>query len=197
MSDDPTAPPPGDDPGSAEVVLRDPDDGGPTDPMLIRDPPPQPLFSLRRLFVVLALAVAVGAVVVAVRSGGGSEGGETDAAVVAYDPAPGGQVTRQAPVGVELEQGYDGRLTIDGVDIPEEQMVGAIVPGSEAYAALSEEQRSQGPRPNNKNLVKFQPGPGQAITEYDTGSVDITVEYWPIAEGRDASRSTTYTIRVF
>lgn len=193
MDDD--LPPP--DPGVAEgdLVLRQPDQA--PDPSLIRDPLPQPLFSVRRLVIVAVLAVAVGGLVVAAQTGGGTTDGGPDRAIIDYDPQPGGQVARQAPVGVELEQGYDGRLTINGVEIPEEQMVGAIVPGSEADVSRSPEQRELGPRPNNKNLVKFQPGPGKAITEYDTGTVEISVRFWPVAEGPDASRTVTYAIRVF
>ena len=133
----------------------------------------------------------------AARAGGDTSGQGNDEAIVAYDPQPGGQVARQAPVGVELQQGYDGRLTINGVAIPEEQMVGAIAPGSEAEANLSPEQRELGPRPNNKNLVKFQPGPGKAVTEYDTGTVEISVRFWRVSEGPDDSRTVSYAIRVF
>jgi hypothetical protein len=176
-------------PDDGDVLVRDPSE--------IRDPLPQPLFSWRRLVIVVLVAVAVACIAVAARSGGGSEGEGADAAIVAYDPRPGGQVTRQAPVGVELEPGYDGRLVIDGVAIPEEQMLGAIEPGSEAFEQLPEDQRNLGPRPNNKNLVKYQPGPGKAVSEYDTGAVQITVRFWKVADGPQAARSVTYTIKVF
>ncbi len=182
-------------PDGGEVVVSEGEDR--SDPSLIRDPPPQPLFSVRRLAILVVLAAAVVALVVAARSGGGSVGEGDDVAIVAYDPQPGGQVARQAPVGVELEQGYDGRLTINGVAIPEEQMVGAIAPGTEAYANLSEEQRRLGPRPNNKNVVKYQPGPGKAVTKYDTGAVQIGVRFWKVAQGPDDARTITYTIKVF
>lgn len=184
------------DPGPGHDLVLGGNDGDP-EPALIRDPPPQPLFSMRRLVILVLLVAAAGFVVVAARSGGGSEGEGNDVAVVAYDPQPGGQVARQAPVGVELEPGYDGRLTINGVPIPEEQMVGAIEPGSESDLNRPANQRDLGPRPNNKNLVKFQPGPGKAITEYDTGDVQITVELWKVSSGRDEARTITYTIKVF
>lgn len=167
------------------------------DPSTIRDPPPQPLFSLRRLVIVLLLALAVGALVVAAQSAGDTgDGGDLDAAILTYTPDPGGRVLRQSQVGVELEPGYDGRLTINGVSIPEEQMVGAIVPGSEAWERLTPEQQRLGPRPNNKSLVMFQPGEGKAITEYDTGAVDVSVRFWKLDEGPDSARTVSYTIYV-
>jgi len=174
--------------GSGDVAVRDPSE--------IRDPLPQPLFSRRRLAIVAVLAVAVGCIVVAARSGGGSEEAGPDEAIVSYLPSPGGRVLRQSQVGVELQSGYDGRLTINEVPIPEEQMVGAIVPGSEAWERLTDVQRELGPRPNNKQLVMFQPGEGKAITEYDTGSVQISVRFWKSVDGPQSGRTITYTISV-
>ena len=61
---------------------------------------------------------------------------------------------------------------MNGIAVPEEQMQGAIVPGSEAYEQLSAEERALGPRPNNKNIVKFQPGKGKVVEEF-SGQVRI------------------------
>ena len=189
-----------DEPGDVQVVEPDlPVEHEPDafDPSTIRDPLPQPLFSLRRLVIVLLLAVAVGALVVADRSSGDTGSGvDLDRAILMYTPDPGGRVLRQSQVGVELASGYDGRLTINGVSIPEEQMVGAIVPGSEAWERLSPQQQRMGPRPNNKSLVMFQPGEGKAITEYDTGAVDVSVRFWTQSEGPDSARTVSYTIYV-
>jgi hypothetical protein len=170
------------------------------DPMSIRDPLPQPLFSLRRLGVVAVLALAVLCLYIAGRSGGDSDPAGvsgTDSPIESYQPAPGGRVLRQSEVGVVLRDGYDGRITIDGVAIAEDQMVGAIDPTSAEYEALPQDQRDLGPRPNNKNVVKYQPGPGKAVTEYATGAVEITIRYWRIADGPQSAQSTTYTVRVF
>ena len=174
------------------VATREPD--APFDPSTIRDPLPQPLFSLRRLVIVAVLALAVGCLYVAGRSGGDTDAAGVsgaDAPIESYQPGPGGRVLRQSEVGVVLKDGYDGRITIDGVAIPEEQMVGAVDPSSPEYDPET------GPRPNNKSVVKFQPGPGRAVTEYATGTVEITIRYWRIADGPDAAQGTTYVVRVF
>jgi hypothetical protein len=185
-----------DTPGS--VATPDPDLA--VDPSSIRDPLPQPLLSVRRLVIVAVLIVAAGLLYVGCQSGGDSDPAPVsgaDSPIEAYQPAPGGRVLRQSEVGVVLRDGYDGRITIDGVAIPEDQMVGAIDPTSAEYEALPQDQRDLGPRPNNKNVVKFLPGPGKAVTEYATGSVEITVRYWRIADGPQAAQTTTYTVRVF
>ena len=189
-----------DEPGDVQVVEPDvPVEHDPDafDPSTIRDPLPQPLFSLRRLVIVLLLAVAVGALVVAARAGGDDGSGvDLDRAILMYTPDPGGRVLRQSQVGVELAAGYDGRIAVNGVSIPEEEMVGAIVPGSEAWERLSPEQQRLGPRPNNKSLVMFQPGEGKAVTEYDTGAVDVSVRFWKQSDGPDSARTVSYTIYV-
>lgn len=180
--------------GSVATDVRD----QPFDPSTIRDPLPQPLFSWHRLAIVAALAVAAACLVVAGRSAGDTDGGTgTDAAIESYVPRPGGRVLRQSQIGVTLAEGYDGRITIDGVAIPEEQMVGAIDPSSPDDGDLPPEQRDLGPRPNNKNVVQFQPGPGKAITEYDTGSLQVTIRYWRIADGPGTATTTTFTVSVF
>ncbi|HYI60582.1 MAG TPA: hypothetical protein VEW93_02125 [Acidimicrobiales bacterium] len=196
-------PPSPDEPGPG-VGLEPDDPPVPVDPTAadeehrareIRDPLPQPLVSVRRLVIAALLLVAVGCLVVAGRSGGDTDR-RTDAqpAIASFTPAPGGRVIRQSTVGVILEQGYDGRLTINGTAIPEAQMEGAVVPGTDAYERLTEDQRRLGPRPNNRERVLFRPGPGQAITELDTGEVQITVRYWRVADGEQTARTFSYSI---
>jgi len=167
----------------------------PFDPSLIRDPPPQPLFSVRRL-VIVALLVGGFAFLLyschgAPDSGGGT--GCSNAAVAAWDPCPGSRILRQAQVGVELRPGYDGRIAINGIQIPEDQMEGAIVPGTDAYSQLTPDERALGPRPNNKNLVKFQPGKGKAIETFN-GQLSISITYWLEKDGPSAADSISYTV---
>lgn len=167
------------------------------DPSTIVNPPPQPLLSARRL-VILLLMVGAGAFLVYGMSQGRSSGGGTgcvNPVVAAFDPCPGARVLRQAQVGVELEQGYDGRISVNGIEVPEDQMVGAIIPGSEAYETLSPEERQLGPRPNNKNVVKFQPGKGRVVTRF-SGEVSVVIRYWKLRDGSNAAETLSYTVFV-
>lgn len=182
---DPTTTPPP--PADELVVARDPSE--------IRDPLPQPLFSVRRLVIVAVLAVAVGCLVVAARSGGETATRSDDQVdIVAFTPSIGSRVIRQSTIGVILRDGYDGRLTINGVTIPEVQMEGALDPDSEAWRRLSATERSRGPRPNAKERVLYRPGPGKAVAELDTGEVQVTVRYWKVSEGEATATSFSYTI---
>ncbi len=170
-------------------------DTSPVPPIV--NPPPQPLLSVRRLVIVAVLVAATAILVLSFRGTTSSGGGSAcaDPAVVARDPGPGGHVLRQAQVGVELRPGYDGRISIDGREVPQEQMQGAVVPGTDAYDQLSADERRLGPRPNNKNVVKFQPGPGKVVTRF-SGQVEIGIRYWEQTEGPASAESCSYTVFV-
>ena len=158
--------------------------------------PRQPLFSVRRLVIVAVLAAAFGLLVYGFQGTGSTGGNDTDDAIVRLVPERNDRVLRQAEVGAELKPGYDGRLTINGVAIHEDQMEGALTP--EALAELGETgvEVDQGVRPNNKNSVRFQPGPGKAVADLDTGAVELQLRYWPIEDGPDNARTFTWTIYV-
>lgn len=117
-------------------------------------------------------------------------GPASDPAVVRRVPAPGAHVLSQTSVGAQLLPGYDGRIIIDGRNIPEDQMDGAAPQGSPAYDPR------YGVRPNNKNKVFFTPGPAKVIDRYRTGEVHITIRFWRIADGPSAARTISWAFFV-
>jgi hypothetical protein len=148
---------------------------------------------LRRSFTALVL-VAVAAIAFwgAQAAKSGEDAIPRDGTVVALTPPDGAQALRQTAVGAELAPGYDGRLTVNGIAIPEEQMEGARDPAT----VEPDDLQQNGLRPNNRNRVFFSPGPGQVIEEFDNGTVDITLRYFPEQIGEGAARSVTWQIRV-
>lgn len=111
-------------------------------------------------------------------------------AVVREVPIPGSHVLHQAQVGAVLKTGYDGRITVNGTEIPEQQMDGAIPVSAPTYDPRL------GPRPNTRNLVLFTPGEHKVIDAYDRGTVTIEVRYWKVDEGPSRSKSISWTISV-
>ena len=116
-----------------------------------------------------------------------------DPAIVQQIPTPGSHVLRQSQVGVLLQNGYDGRITVAGIPIPEDQMDGALDPSNAAQAA---EVSRYGVRPNDKNQVFFTPGPGKPINRYTSGEVSVTVTFWQISLGPSHSRSVSWAFFV-
>lgn len=77
-------------------------------------------------------------------------------------PRNGAEVLRQAEFGVDLGPGYEGRLVVGDVEIPEQQL--RIVP--------------------EQNQVFFTPGEGKAVEELPPGKNCVTVIAWRTAQGR-------------
>ncbi|MBX3312912.1 MAG: hypothetical protein KF906_01215 [Actinobacteria bacterium] len=129
----------------------------------------------RRVGIVLALAFGVFLLIKAAERDDTTIPDTTgNARVVAQSPLPDAQAPSQTQVGVDLAEGFDGRLTIAGTPIPEDQLDGARDP-----ATLTEEQlRKYGIRPNNRNHLYFTPGPDKVLEEIPKGEVTVIVTYF-------------------
>lgn len=119
-------------------------------------------------FVMIGLAVALGATAIILRTG---DGGPAVADVIEeLVPAPNDEVLSQNPVGIDLIAGYTARLQINGVDIPESQL--------RRIEAL--------------NQVSFQPDEGKVIEALRADVNCATAFYWPQALGEEAGRPFTW-----
>ncbi len=164
-------------------------------------PPPEPARStsrerrewpplLRWALIVLALGAAIAFFMFATRrTVTGVDGPASDRAVVKQVPGPGDRVLRQTEVGAELRPGYDGRITVNGQEIPEDQMEGALDPNSK-------EAQDFGVRPNNRNKVFFKPAPGKAIASFSGREVTITIRFWKESDGPGKARTITWQFAI-
>jgi len=118
--------------------------------------------------------------------------GDQDPVIVSQTPLPGSHALSQSEVSAVLLQGYDGRLTINGIAIPEGQMEGAVDPSSMSAADF----RKYGLRPNNRNTVAFQPGPGKVLTSLPTGEVTVTVHYFRDRLNQQGGRTVSWSFTV-
>lgn len=132
----------------------------------------------RRIVIALALALAMGLIAYA-----GTRGAEVedpaliDAAVEALIPAADSpSVVRQAEIGIDLAPGWTGVLSINGVEIPEDQLR----------------------RNEPLNQFFFRPEPGAEIEALAPGPVVVTATIWRpgMGETRDDGRSITWQFRV-
>jgi len=119
-------------------------------------------------FVMIGLAVAVGATAVMLRTGGG--GPAVADVIEELVPAPNDEVLAQNPVSIDLIAGYTARLQINGVDIPESQL--------RRVEAL--------------NQVTFQPDEGKVIEALRADVNCATAFYWPLALGEEAGSPFTW-----
>ena len=71
-------------------------------------------------------------------------------------------------------------------------MQGAVDPST----LTAEELKQYGLRPNNRNSVAFQPGPGKVIERLPTGQVQASVRYFRDRRNPNAGRTVTWTFNV-
>lgn len=146
----------------------------------------------RRIAILALVAGAFAVLAYGCSRGDTSATKSADPVIVEQFPGPGARALRQTEVGAELQQGYDGRLTINGIAIPEGQMEGAVDPRTTSAKDI----KQFGIRPNNRNRVFFQPGPGKVITGFETGQVTIVLRYFPDHQDDGTGRIVSWTIAV-
>lgn len=145
-----------------------------------------------------SLAIAVGLVLIGwavLRGVTGDDVSELPEAIEQITPVPDAvQVLAQSQVIVDLEEGYEGRLGIDGYDFPtlrlEDLTNDDVEPGEQVEippGVVFE--------PGNDTLT-FTPGPGIEIERFDEGVHDVRVIYWPADSGEGAARSYSWTFNV-
>jgi hypothetical protein len=130
-----------------------------------------PLGRYRLLLAVLVIAAAVALFVSIRTTDTGEPGDPASDAVERYIPRSGDEVLRQAELGIDLAPGYDGTLSVNGVDIP------------------VEDQR----RVPEQNEVFFTPGDGKAVERLVAGQNCVTAVVWKASIGRGTSRDETFT----
>ena len=125
----------------------------------------------------------------------GDEATKLPDAVESISPVPDAvQVLAQTNIVVDLAEGYEGELTIDGTTYPtmllEDFQNINVEPGSQIdipAGVLFE--------PGNDTLT-FTPGPGIDIDNFDEGNHIVKVIYWRTEVGRQGARSYTWNFNV-
>jgi hypothetical protein len=172
------------------TAIDDPDSPPPADPEPVRrERAPWPP-AVRWVLTIVAIGAAVAFFMFATRrTVVGVDGPASDPAVVHQTPGPGDRVLRQTEVGAELKPGYDGRIIVNGQEVPEDQMEGSLDPNSR-------EAKDFGVRPNNRNKVFFQPGPGKIIDTFSGREVTITIRFWREIDGPAKARTITWQFSI-
>jgi hypothetical protein len=145
-----------------------------------------------------SLAIAVGLVLIGwavMRGVTGDDVSDLPDAIERVSPVPDAvQALAQSQVIVDLTEGNEGRLNIDGVDFPtlrmEDLISDDVEPGEQVEippGVVFE--------PGNDTLT-FTPGPGIEIESFDEGEHRVTVIYWPVERGEGSARSYSWTFNV-
>lgn len=122
---------------------------------------------VRRLVLVVGvlagLGLLVGAAFLADTDGGGDPVAVRGDAVETLTPAEDAEVLQQQPIEIDLATGWTGELSINGVAIPEDQLL-----------------RNEG-----LATIGYQPGEGKIVSALRPGPNCVDATIWRIAEGPD------------
>jgi hypothetical protein len=101
-------------------------------------------------------------------------------------------ILRQEGIVVDMIPGYTGRLEIDGLQIPTDEVATSAnpVPGSQVGEIFNVKFD-----PGNNKLT-YQPRVGAPIEKFDVGNHDLLVIYWRIDQGPERAFSYRSTFKV-
>lgn len=173
------------------VVVDDADDGARVRPTPGRR-------RVNRELLLVSLALSIGLVLIGIgvlRSVTGDEVTNLPDAIEEISPTPDAQqVLQQTDVVVDLAEGYEGELTIDGLALPTIRL--------DELPTLNAEPGEQIEIPPGvifepgNGTLRFRPAEGAGIESFEPGAHSVVVTYWRTEEGRDAARSHGWTFVV-
>ena len=89
---------------------------------------------------------------------------------------------RQAPIEVEVANGYRAELKINGVQIPTDELQ-TNVGGNDTGVGV------------NPTVFRFVPGEGKAVEELQPNVNVVVVSYYPITQGIEEARDFQWSFR--
>ena len=130
---------------------------------------------LVRIGLVALLLIAAGGVYAVTRLTSESSANLDNGVIQQLIPAEASQVPQQAQVGIDLADGYDASLSVNGVPIPDDQ--------TDRIVAF--------------NQVLFQPGEGKVFQKWDASvPTCVTASYWRYDQGPGQATMRTWCFSV-
>lgn len=148
--------------------------------------------------VVISGGIAVGLLLVWMGLDAGTTGrdalGYPDA-IVDISPAPNDrQVLSQTEILVDLQDGYEAVLVLDGIELPVtrlEDIAGRVAEPGQQIELPPTAIYDQG-----NSLIRFEPREGAPVERYRVGVHQAQVVFWKIEIGRQSARSFTWSFEV-
>lgn len=159
------------------------------------------MVTARRVVITVVLAVAFGALVLGFRlgTGGREDVAALEEAVEGQLPAPGSSGLQQESIEIDLAAGWTGTLSVNGVDIPADEL-NCLDDCGVPLCGPSETPRAGGEGcrvPNDpQNRVYFRPGAGKEIEELPTGDILVVARIRRLSERPEDARPVSWSFRV-
>ncbi len=115
--------------------------------------------------------------------------------IIDISPAPNDrQVLSQTEISVNLQDGYEAVLVLDGIEVPTTRLEDFV-----PVAAKPGQQIELPPTAiydQGNSLIRFEPTEGAVIEKYTVGVHEVKCIFWKIEEGRAAARSFEWSFEV-
>ena len=144
---------------------------------------------------VVSAGVGVGLFLIISGLQSGSTGRDAQRLPVAIErmsPGPGDQVLQQSQILVDVIDGYEAELTVDGIDLPTTRLDELTENGQTPKPGAQVEIPSTAIYDPGNYTISFSPQQGAAITTLSQGIHTATVRYWKVLEGKNKMRSFTW-----
>lgn len=121
----------------------------------------------------LLLIAGLGIYAVARASDRGTSGMD-NSAIEQLIPNRDDKILQQEPIGIDLAPGYDAQLLLNGIPIPDDEII----------------------RTAGLDILEFQPGPGKSVEQYEVGENCVVATYWRFETGREQNASISWCFTV-
>jgi hypothetical protein len=91
-------------------------------------------------------------------------------------PEPNSEILRQEAVGADLRPGWTGRLILNGVALPDDEVDAADLAST--------------------GVITYRVGEGKAVEQFEAGQNCLTVLAWRVEESPETARPTSWCFNV-
>ena len=143
--------------------------------------------NVRAFFLISLVAIAVGLIVLGfanARTGNTEKPLIFNINVVQLVPPPNSIILRQSQVGVNLKEGFEGRLAIDGRDIPDDQVYAKPTATQDGSGSVGNVNAGTNQQRNN---LLFTPGVNTEFERFSPGEHCIVAIFWRTIDGPDVN----------
>lgn len=167
----------------------------------VADQPAPKRRRLDRSLLLASLVIATGLTLIIfgfISAQTGDDGIDRPEAIESVQPVENAiQVLQQDQIIVDLQSGYEGRLVVDGIELPT-TIIGQsdVDPGVQAEPGQQIDLPTTAVFDPGNAVLSFQPVEGALIETFTEGEHEVTVFFWRIEEGPERARAYTWTFDV-
>ncbi len=125
----------------------------------------------------------------------GREAQRLPASIEQMKPGPGDQVLQQTQIFIDFVDGYEARLTVDGIELETTRLDELTSQGNGLEPGQQVEIPPTAIYDPGNFTISFTPQKGAPIESFSQGEHEAEVTYWKIEDGPNKARSFKWTFQ--